>query len=106
MSLPEWWTRDRESRNARSRRQETRHARATGGKVQAGSGSSWRAKQDVKSSDHLDQLKFTDRDSYRLTASELLTIEADALRDGRDGRLIIEFSNHDLTVIVQRYEGD
>lgn len=67
-------------------------ARAEGGRIQAGSGSSRRAPQDVKSDDSLSQVKYTDAQGYRLTASEWEHVRRDALRHGREAAMIIEFT--------------
>jgi hypothetical protein len=104
-TLPPWWGRHREKQNARSRRQERRHAAERGGKVQPGSGSSWRAKGDVRLVETLDELKYTDAASFRLTVATWNKIERAAHQSGREPRLIIEFSGHDLVLEVTR-QGD
>lgn len=103
--LPHWFDKRREKQNERSRKQEREHARSVGGVVQAGSGSSWRRPQDVQQhlrpdgDTFLDQLKFTDKDGFRITAAECKRIHSDALRDGRTGRLIIDFEQHGVRVV-------
>ena len=94
MGLPAWMGKNRESNNARSRAHERKVAKDTGGKVQAGSGSSWRARQDVKDDTHLIQHKFTDGKGYRVTVDEWNTISADAARSGREPVLIIDFDGY------------
>ena len=85
---------------------EEAHAKETGGKVQPGSGSSWRAPEDVRgpldeSGDgYLDQHKFTDSGSFRITAKEWRKIRANARRAGREPRLIIEFPEHGIKLTV------
>lgn len=98
--LPEWFHKDRERQNTRSRKQERDYAQERQGKVQPGSGSSWRRPQDVQEEGFLTQLKFTDKDSFTIKASEWKAIRNDALRDGREPRLVIEFSKHGFTVAV------
>lgn len=78
--------------NARSRAQERQIAREVGGRVQAGSGSSRRAPQDIKSDDDLYQVKYTDKDSYRLTNAEWDKVRKDALTHGREPAMIVEFT--------------
>ena len=99
-SLPAWWGRDKQRQNTRSRKQERDYAEEKQGKVQAGSGSSWRRPQDVQEEGFLTQLKFTDKDSFALKASEWKQIREDALRDGREPKLVIEFSKHGITLAI------
>jgi hypothetical protein len=98
--LPEWFHKDRERQNTRSRKQERDYAKERQGKVQAGSGSSWRRPQDVQEADSLTQLKFTDKDSFTINVKEWKGIRADALRDGREGKIVIEFSKHGIRLAV------
>lgn len=94
MALPSWWSPagERKDRNKRSARQEREHAKAHGGRVQRGSGSSWRAPQDVVLPERMDQLKFTDKQSFVIKVSELQQILRDAVNAGRDPALIVEFT--------------
>lgn len=99
--LPHWMTGkgEKRTRNSRSRRQEQRRAEETGGKVQAGSGSSWRRPEDVVTPETLEQLKFTDSDGFRVTAAECQRILGNALRTGREPIIVIEFSQHSIRVV-------
>lgn len=99
--LPPWMSdkSERKKRNARSRRQERKRADEVGGHVQAGSGSSWRRPEDVVGPDAVEQLKFTDADGFRVTAAELERILDNALRNGREARLVIEFSRFDVRLV-------
>jgi cytochrome oxidase assembly protein ShyY1 len=104
VSLPGWFGQERQDNNRRSRRQEARHAKATGGRVQPGSGSSWRAKEDVRSAEHLDQLKSTQKASWTLRVEDLMILDRNAARDGRVGRTIVEFVEQGVSYVVTRYE--
>jgi hypothetical protein len=77
----------------RSKLQEKRIAKDIGGKVQAGSGSSWRAKGDVrKPLDLRVEAKFTTKDSYVLKHADLLKIQEEALLGGVEASVMqIEF---------------
>lgn len=99
-NLPSWWNRDRERQNQRSRKQERQQAEQVGGKVQRGSGSSWRAPQDVKGPDYLDQLKYTDKRSYSIKVSEWKALVQDALNHGREPRMIVSFPQEGITVQI------
>lgn len=72
-----------------SRKQEKNWAAETGGKVNPGSGSGWRHKNDVRSDRFSDELKFTEKKSYSIKLAELLTAEKNALADGKDMRFVI-----------------
>lgn len=107
-SLPSWWNTEaansRKKINARSKEQERDRARQIGGRVQPGSGCSSNAPQDVRSNEYMEQLKFTDKGSYRLTAKEWLGLRADSDRFGRSPRMVIDFQEHNLRLIVTQEE--
>lgn len=96
----------RQDINARSARQEKEHAQRTGGQVQAGSGSSWRRPEDVRGrldeegGGFLDQLKSYATGRYTLTAKEWTKLRRNAHKDGREPRLIIEFPEHGVRLVV------
>jgi hypothetical protein len=100
--MPPWWSEKSAKRrqNARSSRQERKIAREVGGKVQAGSGSSRRAPGDVKSSDELIQVKYTDANSYRLTVGESRKVHDDALKHGREPAMIVDFVQHGVRLRI------
>lgn len=100
MSLPSWFEKDREKQNARSQAQERKRAKETGGRVSAGSGSSWRSPQDNRTDEHMEQIKYTDRASYSLKMSEWEAIREDALRFGREPRLLIDFEKHGIRLLI------
>lgn len=100
MTLPKWFDKNRESVNRRSQEQERKRAKEIGGHVQAGSGSSWRAPQDVVGKEHLEQLKFTDRKSITIHAEDWIQLRADASRSGREPRYILEFKQEGIRLIV------
>lgn len=67
----------------RSKLQEQRIAEDIGGRIQAGSGSSWRAKSDVRDFGKLRiEAKFTSKSSYILKLHDILKIRSEALRGG------------------------
>jgi hypothetical protein len=86
--------------NRSSARQERRHAARVGGRVQAGSGSSWRAKGDVKSEEFMDELKETDGKQYSLTVTAIRKIFRAAVQSGRTPRMIIDFKQHGVRAVV------
>ena len=101
--LPSWMGRDREDRNRRSAEHERRIARLSGGRVQAGSGSSWRAAEDVSTRTHLLQHKFTDKKGFRLTADEFLKVQRNAHQTGKEPAMVIDFDSYGLTLLVVVY---
>lgn len=105
--LPAWLT-DEGQRKARLRRQNARSAAQEaslasdlGGRVQGGSGSSWRARGDVRTDGEIVEAKYTDRDSYSLKVSTWKKIVKAAHATGREPVMVIEFSAHGLTLEVR-----
>lgn len=98
--LPLWVNRKGQQQNATSRKQERNIAKERGGKVQPGSGSSWRAKEDVQTPDSLIQIKYRQK-SYSLTAEEGRMLMRNALQVGREPEMIIEFPASKLRAIVR-----
>jgi hypothetical protein len=100
--LPGWLsgTGGRKTNNRKSREYERRLARDTGGRTSAGSGSSWRAPEDVRSDTHLIQHKFTGKRSFILTVTELERVFTNARRAGREGAIVIDFESVGLRVTV------
>lgn len=99
-ALPAWFHKDREKRNKRSGRQERQVAKDVGGKVQPGSGSSWRARQDVKGDDDLIQVKFTDKAAFLLKAAEWEQVRTDALKCGREPAMIVELTQTGRRLLI------
>lgn len=103
-ALPRWFGEDRKRQNSRSRSQERRRAKERGGRPQAGSGSSWRARQDIKDDKELVQVKYTDKESFPLKGKELVQLFSDANLYGRSPSFEVEFQKHGIraTVTVER----
>jgi hypothetical protein len=103
VELPAWFNDpgNRKKINERSARQERKRAEQVGGKVSAGSGSSYRSPQDVRSEGELEQLKFTDKDSFTIKVDEWKKIRDDALRFGREPRMVIDFEQHGIRMIIE-----
>lgn len=100
-SLPRWFDKPLQDQNRRSQQHERKLAKETGGRVTAGSGSSWRAPQDVKSDTHLIQHKYTDAKSFTINVErDWLPLVADAVRAGRDPALVINFDSHGKRIVV------
>jgi hypothetical protein len=91
--LPGWWGDDekRRERNRRTRKQEHDHAKKIGGKVQPGSGSSYRAPGDVRGETYLDELKWTENKSFTITRDLWRDIASKAQTQGREPRIILDF---------------
>jgi hypothetical protein len=102
VTVPVWLapTARKRRQNRLSGQQERVHARRVGGRTQPGSGSSWRAKGDVISPEHLDELKFTDGKQYSLTVTSIRKITRAAVQLGRTPRVIIDFKQHGVRAIV------
>ena len=70
----------RAKRQQHARRSEEQAAKQAGGKRQPGSGSRWFAKGDVRANGFLIEDKYTDDESYSLTAKVWRKITAEALQ--------------------------
>lgn len=99
MSLPIWLD-SRKNNNRRSAEQEKKRAKETGGRTSPGSGSSWRAPQDNKTDETMEQIKFTDKKSFVLKVDELDQVYHDCLRAGRDPQMIVDFERHKKRAII------
>lgn len=101
MPLPKWMSSKAklQRQNRRSRNQERQRASEVGGRERAGSGSSWRAPQDVITATHLEQLKYTDHAVAVIKASELNKLDADATNAGKLPRLVVEFKRHGIRLV-------
>lgn len=86
----------------RSRLQEKRIAEEVGGRVQAGSGASWRAKSDVRKLGELRvEAKFTSQNEYKLKLADWLKIRDEAISGGLETPVMqIEF----VFGAIQRYK--
>lgn len=89
--------------NRRSRAQERRVAREVGGRVTAGSGSSWRSGGgDVRAPEDLIECKYTDARSFALSEAAWHKLERQAARLGREPVMVIKFDQYDLELEVRR----
>lgn len=100
--VPAWMNKKRagQVQNKRSKKHEERLAEQVGGKRVVGSGTSWRAPQDVKSDTHMIQHKYTDKASFSLKVPEMEQIHDDAERAGRGNALVIDFDKYGIRAIV------
>ena len=100
-SLPGWFDKKLQEQNRRSKDHERKVANETGGRVSAGSGSSWRSPQDVKSSTHLISHKYTDAKSFTIDLErDWLPLIADANRAGREPALFVNFDRYGKRIIL------
>ena len=102
MTVPEWMSPKaaKRAQNRSSARQEHRHAREAGGRVQAGSGSSWRARGDVVGDRYVDELKETHYESFSITKKIINTLLQAAGQRGREPRLIIDMHAVGVRAVV------
>ena len=104
MTLPSWWNKDGQRQNRRSATQERKRAQQIGGRVQAGSGSSWRAPQDIRSDEFLEQIKYTDLKSASISISVWKRLKADANRAGLEPRYVIDFEKEGIRLVITEEE--
>lgn len=103
--LPKWITKDKSKK--KSQKQERRLAKKLkDGRVQAGSGSLWGAKGDVRTKIHLIELKRTDKLSISLKKEWLDKITKEALKDNRIPSLGIEIGSKRYIIVEECYLED
>jgi len=83
-----------------SKLQEAKTARDFGGVITPGSGNQWHSKGDVRTPDFLVECKLTSKDSYSLKASTWSKIATEALLEGRDPVMEINFIDRGVSVVV------
>ena len=100
--LPAWWgeAADKRVQNRRSAQKERKVAKETGGRVQAGSGSSWSAPREIVTDEAMIQHKYTDAKGYRLDSAEWEEIRTDALQAGREPAMIVEFTRTGRRLLI------
>lgn len=101
--MPAWWgdKQDRQRQNRRSSRQERQIAKAEGGRVQPGSGSSPRARGDVKTAEQLIEVKYTDKFSYSIHKGVWNEHVRRARVQGKEPVMIIQFDEHTTIRITE-----
>lgn len=75
-----------------SRAQEKRVAKDMAGRIQTGSGNTWFAKNDVRNEHWSFECKTTTKQSYRLTNTELVQAQNQAILDGREMAFVTEIN--------------
>jgi hypothetical protein len=83
-------------------KQESRLANLIGGTRNAGSGSGWVRKADVRNVDYLIEAKTTENKGYRLTLQELLTLGHQADVEGRTPAFCVEIQGHNYVVLREQ----
>lgn len=104
MNLPSWWNKEGQRQNRRSATQERKRAQQIGGRVQPGSGSSWRAPQDIRSDEFLEQVKYTDSRSSTITTTLWRRLREDANRAGLEPRYVMDFVKEGIRLVVTEEE--
>lgn len=100
----------RQRQNARSAAQEKAHAEKTGGKRQMGSGSSWKAREDVRGpvdddgEGYLDQHKGTRKRRACFELDDWKETQRNAIQLGRDARWVFEFEDGTKLYLVEADE--
>jgi len=101
-SLPSWLSgRGRlRAQNARSGAHERQLARQVGGRTQPGSGSSWRARGDVKNDELLIEHKYTGRANYLFDVRQWIKHVERAREQGRVPAMVIDFDEYKVSIVV------
>lgn len=90
----------RQNNHKRSKLQEKRAAKDYGGTITPGSGNQWFQKADVKTDTWLIECKTTTKASYSLKAITWDKLWRQAMSEGRDAMMEIEFSDEDIHLVV------
>lgn len=83
-----------------SKLQEKKTAASFGGRTTPGSGNQWHSKGDVRTPSWLIECKATAKLSYSLKAETWSKIRTEALLEGRDPLMAIEFIDQDVSLVV------
>jgi hypothetical protein len=117
VTLPAWWGKDREKRNARSQQQERAIAKRTGGRITPGSGSSHRSPGDVRTPPgslpaldpdaFLVEAKYAGEDKVGFTITrDMLGLHVSRARSvGREPAFAIEFLGEPAYKVWILFEG-
>lgn len=84
----------------RSKLQEIRASREYGGSLTPGSGNTWVKKGDLRTEDEMFEFKTTNKETYSLSASELMRLRDHALLDNKIPVFEIEFAARGVTCVV------
>lgn len=96
------WGPDSTANRRKSDKQEKRLADLIGARVQPGSGSGWKRRQDVRSEDFLWEMKRTDnKKSISLKLDDLAQLRKNALMDGRTGVMHVEIGDKRFVVMFE-----
>jgi Holliday junction resolvase len=93
-----------DERISRSRKQEQRIAKVTGGSRNAGSGNGWQRKHDVRSGGHegfLWEMKRTDKKQITIKASDLESVRKIAWQEGRTPVFHIELAGRSYVLLEE-----
>jgi len=87
------------SKHKMSQRGERRTAHALGGKLQAGSGSQWHSKGDVRTPLHIVERKDTMAASYKLNLADLQKLVRHAQKDGRMPVMVVSIQGAEWALL-------
>jgi len=90
----------RQDHKRRSKLQEARTAKDFRGRVTPASGSQWHSKGDVKTKNWLIECKTTTKQSYSLKVQTWHKIWKEAMSEGRDPLMVIDFAEDDTSLVV------
>lgn len=90
----------RPANRKRSKIQEAKAAQSYGGKTTPGSGNQWHSKGDIKTDRFLIECKTTLKSSYSINIKTWRKIWWEAISEGRDPFMEIQFENDNTTLII------
>lgn len=99
---PKWLTK-KESERKKSDKRVAKIAKSTGGFVTPNSGATAFKKGDIQYDNVLLEHKLTSKDSFKLNKSLLIKTYKDAVKEGKDAGIMIDFGTYSLTGLIKRH---
>ena len=99
---PKWLTK-KESERKKSDKRVSKIAKNTGGFMTPNSGATAFKKGDVQYPDALLEHKLTSKESFKLNKELLVKTYKDAIKEGKDPWIMVDFGDYSLTGIVKRH---
>lgn len=101
MSVPKWMNK-KETTRGFSQKREKKFAKKYGAKLTPNSGARWHSKGDLTTETHLIEVKSTAKNQMVIHKDWLEKIRAEALKDGKDPILVIDFGDITLCGLIEK----
>ena len=101
MSVPKWMNKKETPRDF-SQKREKKFAKKYGAKLTPNSGARWHSKGDLTTDTHLIEVKSTVKSQMVVHKAWLEKIRAEALKEGKEPILVIDFGDISLTGLIEK----